>query len=1330
MSDKNKKSWLLLGITAMVVLGLFLRLYTVLSPRLDKAALDLQSNNALVLQPGVSKTQLQRILDNGSYCTDAADVKLIADSLSAKLVVNGVPANLGELNKQSWFIAAPLAWKSSYGGTDWNDRLAAARQTQGFDSALYVQERKGGRSLASVITAGKGNGKISGTVLINGLASAGVLVSLQEHRAGEQEEEENKFYVRTDTDGKFSFAGLYPDSGYSVLPLKPGFAFGGRQGTASLGGDRSFTFTGQPHRLRLIGALAYGQLKEDNVLLVRSPDSFRRQFWLIAGLLIAGFLVVQAYLSIRRIETDPLILPVLMLLTGLAILMLLCIQQPLTDSLLAMQSLQGLLAGLLGFALLAGSNPGKLYTRWWYDGLFNYKRREIFGLKGYTWLVAALLLAVITLLFGTGPEGSGVKVNLRLAGILFQPSEITKYLLILFMAGFFAANEDHLRHISDSRNRLILGFFMMAGIAMLLALYLLMGDMGPALVVCFSFLVFLSIARGNLPYTLLAAVVYGGLLYFLPAWMGTAIAFVFSLLLLTFNGSAKSSQWYGSFAVLAEAPVLILVVMAAFVFGDQLPGIGSRLAERKSMWLNPWNNDVYGGDHLAHAYWTLSSGGWKGQGLGKGFPNTLPAAHTDMILPGIGEEMGWAGLLLVFLLLGILLYRILLLSRRSGQPFSFYLGSGIAIATGIQVLLMGCGSTGLLPLTGLAVPFLSYGKISLIVNCCALGVIAGISARSGTSKQQEHISARYDTVIVAAVVGIMTGIVVILGKLFMVQISDRDQYLVQQSRVVNRNGVPIYSYNPRIDKLAAFLAAGNITDRNGLLLATSQKSAIRQQRDSLVAAGVDGLQLQALQHRRLRRLYPFGENLFFWTGDYNTRLFWAQQNGYFAEARHLSALRGFETHPVKQEQLAMAYRPDRFTRPVEKSVELVRYDYSALIPSLRNGLDSSNNAIREILQSPRDVRLTVDAALQKEIEDSLQRSAFTGKRIAVVVLDAASGELLASAVHPLPDLKHPELLGLPDRERRQLDFPVTERDLGMTYATAPGSTVKILTAMAALNKMGTAAAAEKYRDISRSEIFRDNAKEQEPFVPQVPFVDMREAIIHSSNIFFIRMANEHDLEDEMASLYLSTGMRINQTGGFDYTSALDPERKHETLDNWHRTALNHDRKLFNNPANIGRKKRYLSDFSGIAWGQGTLTATPVSMARMAGAIALDGSMQTSRYLSEISGRQPDKVPAAPLARDSSYARLIRNFMIEQSNPPGRPKIKSVRVAGKTGTPERIVKSEKTADGWYVFFAPVPGKPSATVTCIRIEEGLSSANAVVLGNTVAQILLKRNYVESY
>lgn len=1325
------EGWLLLVAASLMLLLLFVQLYTATSPEPERAAGALREQRAVKLEAGMDAAILKKIISDANYYTDRRDIDLLADSLTAKLSLRKNLDNLGSLNKASFAVMAPLSWTSTIGGIDFQDRLTASRQRLGFDSVLYAQELTHPVNYPSIVHAANGEMQMGGKVLLDDKPMAGVLVLLRQHIAADDDSTEGiSAYARTGNNGEFSFTGLLRDSAYSVLPMKPGFEFGSTRGTNRLTGKTDYAFVAKPHKIRLIGSIVYGQLKEDGVLLVRTPAEFKTSYQIIAGGLIFAFFIVQLILSFRKKQPDIFLLPVLLLLCGVSVLLLFSIPDPLTDTLYAFQSLEGVVAGLTLYTLLSGINIGKLYTRWWFDAVFNFRKKNIYQLKGWTWLALAILLALTTALIGTGPEGSGVKVNIQLGGFVFQPGEITKYLLLFFLAAFFAANGDAIRNLSDIRSRFYINWGVFAGIGTILSLYLLMGDMGPAMVVCFTFLFFYSIARGNLLFTILAAAIYCLLLWRLPGWMATVIAVTGVMIVLLLQGNLRSIKWYGAFAAVADAPVIVLMVIAAFAFGDKVPGVGARLAERKSMWLNPWNNDVYGGDHLAHSYWTLSGGGLSGQGIGRGFSNTMPAAHTDMILPSIGEDLGWVGLVAVFLLFGILIHRSFLHARKSGQPFTFYLCAGIAIATGVQFFLIAGGSIGLLPLTGVAVPFLSYGKISLIINLAAMGLVAGISAREGQPVQQEHVQKNYDRVLVTGIIFFLTGIVVLAVKLFFVQVVDRDEYIVKQARVVMKNGLPIYSHNPRIDKLMRLLAAGNIYDRNGLAIATSDPAWIEQHIDTLRRAGLSRLHLQELARKRLKRFYPFEEQLFYWTGDYNTRLFWGQSNGYFAEARHLTALRGFGISRTVEDSVQTLYQPDRFTKPFYKTVALARYDYSALVDGLKEGIDSSRPAIRSVTGKDRSLRLSVDAALQTELQDSLHNSSFNNKRIAVVVMDAVSGDVLASALNPLPNLHSPELLELPERERNQLEMPVTDRDLGMTYATAPGSTIKILTAMAGFNKLGMAATTVRYNDIFRSEIFRDNKNEQEPFVPKVQYVDMHEAIVNSSNVFFIRLANESNLEDQMAALYQATGMRLNQRGGYDYERRRNAQKQSADLTAWRQDVLNGDRKAYNNPDFVHTTKRYRGLFSGIAWGQSVLTATPVSIARMAGAIANKGMLQPSRFVLQEAGETPVLNEGFRIANDTGYAWLLKQYMIDQSNQPGKQKIKISRVAGKSGTPERMIKGIRQADGWYVFFAPTPDKLSYTVTCIRIEAGQSSANAVLVGNAIAKILQRRSYISSF
>ncbi|TAE30677.1 MAG: penicillin-binding protein [Cytophagales bacterium] len=1325
----------LLFAATVVLLLLFGRLYLNRQPVLVEAQRAYATGNRLNLQPGLPSGAVARLLRQGNYLTDPRDITLIADSLPAKLRQEGAPDNLGAINKRAFSVQTPLRWESPIGGNNFKSRLRVSRQLIGFDSLLYNRELSNPRPYPSAV--GAGGLSITGQVLDNvpePRPLPDVLVQLKRHRPAErgpalrdEDPADSLTYARTDTEGRFVFSGLRAGGSYSVLPLKPGLEFGSRRGDRAFDESMEVSFAGRPHSLRLIGPLAYGQLKEDRAFSVRTPGQFRMAFALNVVLFLLTFWLLHIFWTLRRFHPDPLLLPILMLLTGLSLVTLLAIQDPLQDTFYGGQTVLGVGLGLLGMGLISQLNIGKFYTRWWFDPLVNLGKRATFRLTGWTWLVLAFALAGLTLLFGTGPEGSGVRVNLNLGGLLFQPSELTKYLLLLFLAGFFAANEEQLRTLPDLRWRWRVSAGVFIGVGGLMVLYLLLGDMGPALVIGFTFLLFYTLARQTLGITLITGLIYGVALFFLPLIPATLVGLAGALLLLIVRGHARSTTALGWLALVAEGPVLLVMVMAAFAFGDQIPVVGDRLADRKAMWLSPWNNDVYGGDHLAHSLWTLATGGWTGQGLGKGYATAMPAAHTDMVLPSLAEELGWAGLVAVCLLLFMLLHRTLLHARRAGQPFSFYLCAGIALATGVQFLLIAGGSLGLLPLTGISVPFLSYGKVSLIINLTAMGVVFAVSTRPGEALQHDYLEKQYDPVLATGIAGFLIGSLILIGRAGEVALVRWQSYIVRPSRVMSRDGLPVYSYNPRINRLTEVLSAGTLFDRKGQVLATSSPDTVRRHMAQLREAGLDPGELTNLMSKRVKRFYPFGEHLFYWVGDANTRLFWAQQNGYFAEASHLSDLRGFDNHPRQNTLVSTRYRPDRFTKAVNRELTLPLYDYRELAPAIRSGVDGA--VVQEYRARNRNLNLSVDASLQVALQNALAGSEFSDKRVSVVVLDAASGEVITSALHPLPNLQKPDELALPDRERLKLPYLTTERDLALTYPTAPGSTAKIITATAALNKLGIAGA-DVSLPISCGEIIRRGVAESEPCGGRV---DMRQAIVRSSNVYFIRMANDHALDNELANLYLATGMNIDYVGGYSFNDTHTANDRAKILQHWHDSSFVVRRKLYQD---LRYPRRYRSEFSGLAWGQGQLASTPVALARMAGAIANGGVMQPSRYVVRRAGGRVPLAKGIPVARDPIYANRLRDFMIEQSNPGGRAKIEVSKVAGKTGTPERIVQGEKQNDGWYVFFAPTPDRSagagrSHTVTCVRIELTKSSADAVRLANTtIAPILKERGYLGSF
>ncbi len=140
-------------------------------------------------------------------------------------------------------------------------------------------------------------------------------------------------------------------------------------------------------------------------------------------------------------------------------------------------------------------------------------------------------------------------------------------------------------------------------------------------------------------------------------------------------------------------------------------------------------------------------------------------------------------------------------------------------------------------------------------------------------------------------------------------------------------------------------------------------------------------------------------------------------------------------------------------------------------------------------------------------------------------------------------------------------------------------------------------------------------------------------------------------------------------------------------------------------------------------------ATPASVARLAAGIANHGTMRQNRFVMSVSGSPAAVKPGVEIAKSPRYAQLITDYMRKQSaNKVSRL---GIIVAGKTGTPERILKSERINDGWYVFFAPKTSGTGHIVVCVRIENTKGSSDAIKLaGKHVIPILLQRGYIKSF
>ena len=347
------------------------------------------------------------------------------------------------------------------------------------------------------------------------------------------------------------------------------------------------------------------------------------------------------------------------------------------------------------------------------------------------------------------------------------------------------------------------------------------------------------------------------------------------------------------------------------------------------------------------------------------------------------------------------------------------------------------------------------------------------------------------------------------------------------------------------------LGAGSMHDRNGVLLASSSADSVKAQRFKLMGAGIESFNLDSAQHQRLDRYYPFEEQMFFWVGDANSGVFNGSINGYFAEYEHAAELRGFELPSKSHSVKASRYSENRFLARGVKEMTVVKRDYSALAPLLLAGITSKE--VEAFKNKNRDVKLTMDAGLQTKIQKSMGTdTSLNDNRVSVVVMESDNGDVLASAVYPLPPVHNWEQLTMTYAEQNQLANWTTTSDLGFTHFTQPGSTAKLATAMASFNKLGLAAANRKFPVASWERI---RTKGFEP--DETGLIDLGRAVSKSNNVYFVKLANEEQLQEQMGDLYLKTGMFLHGVGGYYYNKPTENAKKEEEWKElWRKTEFN------------------------------------------------------------------------------------------------------------------------------------------------------------------------------
>jgi len=360
---------------------------------------------------------------------------------------------------------------------------------------------------------------------------------------------------------------------------------------------------------------------------------------------------------------DPLLFPITMFLSGWGLVMISRLAPNFADRQMVWLVIS--LAALLFVAVF----PGPL--RW----LRNYR---------YILLVFGLLLLMATIVLGRNPSDPSGETNapplwLGFGNIFFQPSEALKIILVAFLASYLAENYPAMRAEGLESGPRVLPFsprvlgpiLLMWGISVIILVW--QQDLGTAILFFVVFLVLLYVASG---YPLI--LISGGL----------------------------------------------LIIIAGLVAYQQFDVVQLRI----DIWLNPWPEADGRAFQIVQSLFAFAAGGIFGQGVGQGSPTYIPVVHSDFVFAALAEEWGLVGIIMVVACIAIVVARGMRAAvRQQRRPFLALLTVGLSMLIATQSLLIMGGVLKLVPLTGVTLPFLSYGGSSLLASFVIIGLLLRLS---------------------------------------------------------------------------------------------------------------------------------------------------------------------------------------------------------------------------------------------------------------------------------------------------------------------------------------------------------------------------------------------------------------------------------------------------------------------------------------------------------------------------------------------------------------------------------------------------------------------------
>lgn len=381
-------------------------------------------------------------------------------------------------------------------------------------------------------------------------------------------------------------------------------------------------------------------------------------------------LIVAAHITVRIVApyADPVLLPLVAALNGLGLAVIRRLDltyeaNGLDQHTFARQQLTWMTLGVILFVLT----------------LVLLRDHRVLQRFTYTAGLLGILLLILPFLPLVGREINGARIWINVAGFSFQPGEVAKVLLVIAFSGYLVLHRDALAlagrrvlFIDLPRGRDLGPILAMFGVSMMILV--LQNDLGSSLLFFGLFLAMLYVATER------------------PGWL------------------VVGGLLFGAGA------------LAAYTF------VGN-VQNRFNFWLDPlaYYDQSPGSYQLVEALFGQGWGGLIGRGLGNGFPERVPFAYSDFIVSTIGEELGLTAVMAIILCYGLIVERALRIALISRDGFGKLLSVGLGAIVALQVFVVIGGVTGLIPLTGLTTPFLSYGGSSLVANWVIVALLLRVS---------------------------------------------------------------------------------------------------------------------------------------------------------------------------------------------------------------------------------------------------------------------------------------------------------------------------------------------------------------------------------------------------------------------------------------------------------------------------------------------------------------------------------------------------------------------------------------------------------------------------